>query len=141
MIEISEAFDELHFFDGYLDKVYRISNKLLIPSMNIGVWEHPFNLSEEMKYVKYCVICLRDVESTILNGTYRETRMISNSAAQEFLFGGLNLLTHEYIEYTFKAKEASIIVEKLELSDSCWPVEPDFFKGMQTKIFEQFEEL
>jgi hypothetical protein len=123
-----------HSFDSYYKNVAHRGNTLIIPYINLGIYEHKLNPSSTPIYLNKAYVILRDVTYLKVYGMAPIVDYPSSQSEQELFFGGMNLDNSSHfvdMEIRFGHGELKL-TEDWKLSKSLWiPIAtPNFLANM-----------
>lgn len=116
-----ENMDNVDTFESYYMDLYLSQNQLLIPYVNVGIFDHPINpLSlQQMKHLNRSYLLFNEVAVILKNGQLIHASTVKEGFYQVFSCGGISILPRQGNSLDIFSKQAFLLLEKdYQLSDN-----------------------
>jgi hypothetical protein len=117
-----DAIEEIDTFGAFFMDFFIKGGNVLIPYVNVGIWNHPINKSDKPMYLDYSYVACTDVALIKYNGQIIFDNTPGKLGSYQFIYlGGTNLKEDINVEYQVLCRNAFLqILEESKKSPSVW---------------------
>lgn len=133
---------EIDTSESDFGSIIKSNNFLVVPYINLGVYQHELNRSTQMKRINYCYVVAIELLFLKINSDIIIDKKGEYEDIESIYLGGNDLIGNQNVfDIEFKAKTSFLqLVESSQIRDEYWiPVStPNFPPNMEYKLVDEF---